>query len=166
MSCVSRVYLCSTLYSAVYCGLPYPAWRRSAFHPFIVSLSFIELSKLLSEHRTFFGSTTNFFNRTIYRKFRYDIQHYCVSCRFADFGCSRLIDEVLTVQRYNDLPYEYQFVEISRVYEITLNGTQAASPVAWQVVLVPTKIYLASSIFTECIRSTKYTRKDCFLHKN
>ena len=38
-----------------------PAGRRSSFYRFMVSLSFIELSKLLSTYRTFFGSIIFFF---------------------------------------------------------------------------------------------------------
>ena len=41
---------------AVCCRVPYRPARPSAFYRFIVSLSFIELSKLLSKYRSFFGS--------------------------------------------------------------------------------------------------------------
>ena len=70
----------SFVFHAVLCCLlpcPYPTGGRSAIYPFIVSLSFIESSKLLSKYRTFFRSIIIILNiyRTIYRKFQYDIQH-------------------------------------------------------------------------------------------
>ena len=46
------------MFHAVFCccRVSYPPGRRSACYRFIVSLSFIELSKPLSKYRTFFGS--------------------------------------------------------------------------------------------------------------
>ena len=63
-------------YSAGCWRIPYRAGRRSAFYRLIVSSSFIDLSKPFSKYLTFSGPIIYFFNRTIHRKFRDDIQHY------------------------------------------------------------------------------------------
>lgn len=79
---------------------------------FIVSISSIESSKVLSKYRTFFFSIIYVFNRTIHRNSWYDIQHLRPPLYFPpvfpSLGMPYTYDAQIILffgKRYNEVPY-------------------------------------------------------------